>query len=84
MAGRDRDAAGGEVGRVLGVLIATGDADAAKGEKLGVGAHPRAGDADEMDGPRVGGVEEAGHDGGAIYGAATHSLKSEAAGGRAG
>ena len=83
MAGRDRDAPGGEVGRVLGMLIATGDADAAEGEKLGEGAHPRPGDADEVDGPRVGGIEEAGHDGGAIYGAAKRPLKSEVAGGRA-
>ena len=47
-----------------GCCVAAGDADAAEDEELGEGAHPGAGDADEMDGPRVGGVEEAGHDGG--------------------
>src|SRR5207249_1008974 len=41
--GLDGDTAPGEVGRVLWVLVAAGDADAAEGEKLGESTHPRAG-----------------------------------------
>ena len=47
--GHDRDAPRGEVRRVLRVLVAAGDAEAAESEELGEGTHPRAGDADEMD-----------------------------------
>ena len=68
-----------EIRRVLGVRVAAGDADAAEDEELGEGAHPGAGDADEMDGARVGGVEEAGHDGGMIHDRAVQRLKSESA-----
>jgi hypothetical protein len=64
--GLDGDAPGGEVWGVFGVGVTPGDAKPAKGEELREGAHPGAGDADEVDGPRIGWIEEAGHDGGAI------------------
>ena len=83
VARRDGDAASGEVGRVLGVRIATGDPDTAKSEELGEGAHPGAGDAHEVHRTRVCGIEEAGHDCRTIK-TAQARLKCESAVGRGG
>ena len=66
MAGLDGDAATLEVRCVLRVGVAAGHTNPAKGEQLGEGTHSGSGDANEVDGPRVGWIEEAGHYAGAI------------------
>ena len=38
--------------------IAAGNSNASAHEQLGKAAHPRARDADEVNGPRIGGIEE--------------------------
>ena len=65
VAGVDADAERARSARARGFASQPVTRDAAPREQLGERAHPGAGDADEVDGPGVGGIEE-GHDGGAI------------------
>jgi hypothetical protein len=47
-----------EIGRAGNVRVAAGDAHTTPHEQLRERAHSRAGDADEVDGTRVGAIEE--------------------------
>lgn len=54
----DRDAEVTEVGGVTGIGIAPGDLHAASHEQFGESAHAGAGNADKMNGPLIGGIQE--------------------------
>jgi hypothetical protein len=53
-----RDPESPEIIRCFGVCVASGDVNPTPNEQLGQSAHPRASDADEVDGTRVGRVEK--------------------------
>ena len=54
----DDDAESREIGRGVGIRIATSDTYSSSHEQLGERAHPRAGNTDEMNGARIGRIEK--------------------------